>query len=50
VLDILTDKLTDSSYIHSLVEQKARYDETDDNPDFYGLGNAIKPLPIVKVA
>lgn len=50
MFDILSDKLTDSSYIHSLVEHKAKYDESDENPDYYGLGNPKQALPIIKVA
>jgi hypothetical protein len=40
----------DRSYIHSLVEHQAKYEESDENPDYYGLGNTKKPLPIVKIA
>lgn len=48
MFDILNDKLTDSSYIHSLVETQAKYDQSDENPDYYGLGEPKKPLPIVQ--
>ena len=49
--------MTDSAYIHSLVEtsHKAQYDESDENPDFYGdASSETKPvekkaLPVAKV-
>lgn len=46
--------MTDSAYIHSLVETKAKYDESDENPDFYGdASSETKPiekksLPVAK--
>lgn len=48
----LSDKLTDSTYIHSLVETQAKYDESDENPNYYGDEKPAekKAAPEVKIA
>lgn len=43
MFEILSDKLTDSHYIHSLVESQAKYDDSDENPDYYGDAGEKKP-------
>jgi hypothetical protein len=50
MFNVLSDKLTDSHYIHNLVQGQMKYDESDENPDYYGLGTPKPPVPAAKVS